>query len=440
MVHQLVDRRHTYRAQLLVIVVVTSYVTSALFGYSSVKQATVDYDLPDTLSPNSQSRTSSLFALLHSAMAPHVTSSEQDVIRKLHGGHAAPDKILTAINKTRRRDKIEEISIDAVRRFVKGLTHRAGPVEKRGRKRLLTRRSATALNSTRKALIKKSKGEYEVHWKDVIKGSRVTRVSRQTASRALKREGINVEWRRPREKPCRGPEHIKERMAVCAEWKDKPTSFFTGCDLIIDNKKWDFPTTDNARSYVRKCRVRGHLRTPGEGVAQHFTKPSRKRNRVYTASINLCAGISKDKVALWTYLPKKWNGEEAATLVKGPIIQALRKTCGEKRSFRMIEDNDPVGYKSKKAKMAKKDLKINTVDLPRYSPDLNPLDFFLWAEVERRLALQNPKQPESMAAFKARMRRVALNIPSAVIRKAVASMKKRAQAIYDAKGHDISLD
>jgi hypothetical protein len=79
-----------------------------------------------------------------------------------------------------------------------------------------------ALNATRKAPAKKAKCEHEVHWDDVIRVSRVPRVSRSTASRALKKEAINVEWRRPREKPSRTADHIKERLRICEEWKDKP--------------------------------------------------------------------------------------------------------------------------------------------------------------------------------------------------------------------------
>ena len=71
---------------------------------------------------------------------------------------------------------------------------------------------------------------------------------------------------------------------------------------------------------------------------------------------------------------------------------------------------------------------------------MNPLDFFLWSEVERRMALHKPKVKETMAAFKARLRRVALSIACDVVKKAVTGMKKRAQAIYDAKGHDIEID
>ena len=39
------------------------------------------------------------------------------------------------------------------------------------------------------------------------------------------------------------------------------------------------------------------------------------------------------------------------------------------KSFQILEDNDPTGYKSNQAISAKRDLKINPIEFPRYSPD-----------------------------------------------------------------------
>jgi hypothetical protein len=362
-----------------------------------------------------------------------------DKARLMKGNKKTANEILKVINRGAGRSAAP-LSIDAVRRFLRGKTHKQGGIEQRGRKPTLGRRAVLALNSTRKQLINKCKGKHEVHWKDVIKKTRVPKVHRSTAKRAFDREGLDVEWRRPREKPSRGPEHVKERFDMCREWKDKPVSYFKGMDMIIDNKRWDFPTTDKARTYVRSLRVRGHLRTPGEGLKPNFTKPSRKKNRMYCPVVSLCAGIANNKVVLWTYLPKTWNGEAAAALFKGPVLKALKQNNPTKTRFRIIEDNDPTGYNSKKAIAAKTESHITSVGLPRYSPDLNPLDFFLWSEVERRMAKHPEKPNETMAGFKARLRRTAMNIPSSVIGKAVASMKKRAKAIFDAKGHDIARD
>ena len=74
-------------------------------------------------------------------------------------------------------------------------------------------------------------------------------------------------------------------------------------------------------------------------------------------------------------MPKKWNGDAAAALFRGPVLKALKAKSPGKKQFTIVEDNDPTGYTSKKAVAAKEDSKITT-------PDLNPLDFFLWSEVE----------------------------------------------------------
>ena len=51
-------------------------------------------------------------------------------------------------------------------------------------------------------------------------------------------------------------------------------------------------------------------------------------------------------------------------------------------------------------------LGITALDFPRYSPDLNPMDFFLWEEVERRMAKNAPPGPERQMenAFKVALR------------------------------------
>ena len=105
-----------------------------------------------------------------------------------------------------------------------------------------------------------------------------------------------------------------------------------------------------------------------------------------------------------------------------------------------MEGSDPTGYKSNKAKRAKRDLKLPRVEFPRHSPDLHPLDFFVWCEVERRMALQAQPKCDTLTKYKARLRRVAMSIPGDVITKAVASVKKRVTMVVQAKGRDIKRD
>ena len=89
---------------------------------------------------------------------------------------------------------------------------------------------------------------------------------------------------------------------------------------------------------------------------------------------------------------------------------------------------------------AKRSLKIKTVAWPRYSPDLMPLDFCLWNDINKRMDETSPKGYESVKAFKARLRRTALRTPMKTVRAAIEAMKSRAQRIWEAKGKDIARD
>ena len=156
--------------------------------------------------------------------------------------------------------------------------------------------------------------------------------------------------------------------------------------------------------------------------------------------MQICAGISGDRVVLWEDVGKRWYGERAAEMYLGPILKTLKKVRGVKASHLMCEDNDPAGYKSGKGKAAKRIAHIKTVKWPRYSPDLNPLDFSLWANIGVRMDTSAPEGRESILAFKKRLRRTALRTSKTAVRKMVAAMKGKAKAIFEAEGGDIASD
>ena len=74
----------------------------------------------------------------------------------------------------------------------------------------------------------------------------------------------------------------------------------------------------------------------------------------------------------------EWNGEAAACMCRGIIMKALKKSRSVKPSYLLDEDNHPSGYKSSMALVERSRLHIRTIDWPRYSPGLMPLDFSLW--------------------------------------------------------------
>ena len=377
-----------------------------------------------------------------SAMAPHLTGQELDFIHSRSALGKTPTEVHGLLAKQRARKGLATPDLTNLRKVIKGKTYKRGHTETRGRKLKLTKKWVDTLNAARKRLIKKTNNHREVRWQDVVKKARAPKAHRTTVKRAFTRYGIKVAARRPREKPQRTSEHMQERVEHCREWGCKPASYFTNkVDLIIDNKVFDLPTSERARQYLAHQRVRFHLRTPAEGLNKEFTKPGRKKNKFNTGGkVNVCAGISKGRVVLWEYLPKTWNGEQAASLYGGAIMDILKKQHGHKRSYRVLEDNDPRGFKSGKAQSAKAELGITACPFPRYSPDLNPLDFAIWDEVERRMIKNAPKKVETVAEYKKRLRLTALRLPSEFVSKAVCSIPKRMKAVVEAKGGNIKCD
>ena len=114
------------------------------------------------------------------------------------------------------------------------------------------------------------------------------------------------------------------------------------------------------------------------------------------------------------------------------------KPCPGKKTFKMMEDNDPAGYKSKSALVAKEEVGIQEIRLPKRSPDLNVRDYCHWHEVNKKTRQQErkfrPSFKESEEAFKKRLRRTALGLPKSLVSRAVGDMAKRLALIKKAKG------
>ena len=80
------------------------------------------------------------------------------------------------------------------------------------------------------------------------------------------------------------------------------------------------------------------------------------------------------------------------------------------------------------------------MQFPRYSPDLNPLDYSIWHDVNARIAKSAPARLESVKAYKARLRRTAMRLPEAFVRKTVLSLPKRIRQAIAAEGGNIPRD
>jgi hypothetical protein len=132
-----------------------------------------------------------------------------------------------------------------------------------------------------------------------------------------------------------------------------------------------------------------------------------------------CASAAKDG--------KKWCAQVAADMYKGPMKKALEREFPGRMSWTVLEDNDPSGFRSRAGLAAKKASKIVSFEIPKRSPDLNVCDYSLWAEVNRRMRLQEkrmkPNKRETRADFKARLRRTALRLPKTFVDSAMRQMR-----------------
>ena len=374
------------------------------------------------------------------AMAPHFTTKELDQFKKWRA--LTPKAAHEKLKAQRDRKGIDTPNIKQIRKVLSGQTFRQGVVETRGRKKKLSKANVRRVNTVRKTLIKKANGEKEVAWEQILKVAKVPKVTPTTAKANLQDAGFDVARRNPRFKPMRTADHEEERVEICTKWARRPAEYWTdSVDMVIDNKSWGLPLNKTGKRYSKMRRVRWHLRTPSEGTKKGFTKPHPKTQRVNTGGkVSVLAGIVNCRIKVWHYLPaKRWNADEAVKAYEGPIAAALKKSHGPKRSYVLMEDNDPSGYKSKKAIEAKKKLKIKPMTYPRHSPDLNPLDFYVWAEIGRRMNKKDVKN-ETAADYKARLRRTALALPESALRKALRHIKQRSALVVKEDGGDITLD
>ena len=106
-------------------------------------------------------------------------------------------------------------------------------------------------------------------------------------------------------------------------------------------------------------------------------KPSR-RNVV-------CGGAGRAFMAGPAMAVERRAGGVAFALQCSIIVPAPTKAHLAKRRFTLLEDNDNAGNRSKEGRAAKSAGRMAVLEIPKHSPDLNVMDFAVWAKVEKRM-------------------------------------------------------
>ena len=279
----------------------------------------------------------------------------------------------------------------------------------------------------------------------------------RTISDALHKRRIY--FRRLREKPVLTADDIANRKAFATAYKSKGASWWLSfIDMHIDVKHFPVYLNGRARAHAAREGVRGSYCTPGQGLdAPHVKHGKKYKYNPGARGIMVLAGVGHGKVLVWEEIDgRNWNGNVAAEMYAGPIKNALERACPVSRKWRVLEDNDPAGFKCRKGVHAKQAVGIESFDIPRRSPSLNVCDYALWSEINRRMRAAEAKWPkdrtESRKQYIARLRRTALSLPEAFVNKSISNMQQRCQSLHAARGghfeeggrrcryHDVGVD
>ena len=262
------------------------------------------------------------------------------------------------------------------------------PRKKLGRKPALTTEAIDILERTLREMIATADGAYEVTVLMLKRRCRC-KASVRRISVALHKRGI---WfRKMRLKPRLTKEDIKERWDFSKEYEGKAEGGWGNTiHAAIDCKLFPVFLHHKARLHAAQSGTRGVYRKRGDGLGQGYTKTNpRMKYNSGAEGVHVLAGMGGNgKILLWEYFEGSWSGKMAADMYQGPVSQALRRAYPGRRRFRVLEDNDPTGFKSKKGIAAKAECNIDVFHIPPHSPDLNPCDFSLWKTVNRRMRSQ----------------------------------------------------
>ena len=304
-----------------------------------------------------------------------------------------------------------------------------------GRPRAVTPRAFQKLMAALNFLLKQSKGQTEVTAKMVMRRAG-SNLSEKTVRAAFHERGV---WfRKLKEKPILTPQDVADRKEFAEKHVNKSKrAWLQSPHAIIDNKHFPLHVNRAGREHAARRSVRGAYRSAADGLKPHLVKP--KGTLKFPAkSVQVTAAVVKGRVRMWHYVTGRWNGEAAAEMYKGPLLKTLKRAFPGKRSWVVMEDNDPAGYQSRKGAQAKEEAKLVSLRLPKRSPDCNVLDYSLWKEINTRTRAQEQTFPagfvESEQAYLKRLRRTALGLPEAVVSKAVGDMRRRMQDLVDNGG------
>lgn len=308
----------------------------------------------------------------------------------------------------------------------------------RGRKRLLSDAEVDAIIKCLERLVDEAGGRKEVTLHNLHRESGC-RASCRTLARAL--HNRHIKFHRLRSKPLLTDIDVAERLAFARKHRCHSGAWWEKhIHMHIDCKHFQIFLHAGARTHAASRRIRGVYRLPGQGLGKAYVRADKRlKYNPGARGVQVLAGVGKGKMLVWQYIEGPWNSETAANIYKGPIRNALKKAYPRQKSWRVLEDNDPAGFKSGAGRAAKRSARIAEFNIPKRSPDLNVLDYAIWAEINKRMRKQEERFPEdkveTRGRYLARLRRTALRLPRRFITSCIRNMQKRCVRMRVAEGY-----
>jgi hypothetical protein len=308
---------------------------------------------------------------------------------------------------------------------------------KRGAKNKLNPKDINRLVKILRDMIRKAKARWEITLA-MLKKRAKCKVDDKVVRRALRTK--NIQFRRLRKKTVLTKKDRKDRYAFGKKYRHKTRAWWLKkIQAHWDLKNWAVYTNGKSREVAAMRMVRGAYRAPGQGLDENYVVlPKDLRYNTGARSCRIAAAVGGGKVLLWHEVGPRWSGKKAADVYKGPLRSALLKRYPRSKSWLLLEDNDPTGFKSTAGIHAKRQAKIKVFEIPKRSPDLSVCDYALWTKVNSIMRKQERKfrksKRETRQEYINRLRRVALSLPKSFIDNSIGDMGRRCNRLYAAKG------
>ena len=153
---------------------------------------------------------------------------------------------------------------------------------------------------------------------------------------------------------------VKDRLAFAKAHASKPASYWASkIHAYMDNKCFPTFPTASARVYAAKRTARGSYRSKASGLAKGHVKPRKSNKSSFGKNVNVAVALSAKKVLMCHVVDGRWNARAAARMYREGLAPALCKAYPKQRSFLILEDNHPTGYKAKLSIEAKARLRLS---------------------------------------------------------------------------------